>query len=246
MQLNAEDGGNRKYILVQLPEPIEPKKNQTAYNFVKNELKAEPTIFEICKERLIRAAKKIKEETIDKKIAKKEKELQQLQSELNLEERDEKINTLKQEIENLKNQDLGFKIFETMPIWEDYNFEAEEFNPQQELFDTSKLTEDDVKALLTTWKTYDGMPLTEDLETITLDGYPTYYGNGKVYLMHKGFTTNTLKALLEKIDSDRHFEPKSIIAFGYHFESARLRELSENVKNYANKKHIDIEFIIRY
>lgn len=82
MQLNAEDGGNRKYILVQLPEPIDPKKNQTAYDFVKDELKAEPTIFEICKERLIRAAKKIKTETIDKNIAEKEKELQQLQSEL--------------------------------------------------------------------------------------------------------------------------------------------------------------------
>ncbi|MEW5844907.1 MAG: DNA methyltransferase [Bacteroidota bacterium] len=246
MQLNAEDGGNRKFILVQLPEPIEPKKNKTAYDFVRNELKAEPTIFEITRERLIRAAKKIKTETIDKKIAEKEKELQNLQSELNLEGRDEKIATLNQEIAALKNQDLGFKIFETMPIWEDYDFEAAEFNPQLKLFDTSKLTEDDVKALLITWKTYDGMPLTEDLETITLDGYPTCYGNGKLYLMHKGFNTDTLKTLLEKIDSDRHFEPKSIIAFGYHFESARLRELSENVKNYANKKHIDIEFIIRY
>ena len=246
MQLNAEDDGNRKYILVQLPEPIEPKKNQTAYNFVKNELKAEPTIFEITKERLIRSAKKIKTETIDKKITEKEKELQQLQSELNLEERDEKINTLKQEIENLKNQDLGFKVFGTMPIWEDYDFEAETFDSSQTLFDTGKLTEDDIKALLITWKTYDGMPLTEDLEHIDLNGYTAYYGNGKLYLMHKGFTTDTLKTLLEKIDSDRHFEPKTIIAFGYHFESSRLRELSENVKNYSNKKHIDIEFIIRY
>ena len=90
------------------------------------------------------------------------------------------------------------------------------------------------------------MPLTEDLEHIDLNGYTAYYGNGKLYLMHKGFTTDTLKTLLEKIDSDRHFEPKTIIAFGYHFESSRLRELSENVKNYSNKKHIDIEFIIRY
>ena len=62
MQLNAEDGGNRKYILVQLDEPIKPRKNKEAYNFVKNELKAEPTIFEITKERLIRAAKKIETE----------------------------------------------------------------------------------------------------------------------------------------------------------------------------------------
>ncbi|MBD3843690.1 MAG: site-specific DNA-methyltransferase, partial [Campylobacterales bacterium] len=38
MQLNAKDGGNRKFILVQIPEKIDPKKNETAYEFVKNEL----------------------------------------------------------------------------------------------------------------------------------------------------------------------------------------------------------------
>ena len=55
MQLNTEDGGNRKFILVQLPEPIDPKKNKVAYEFVKNELDIEnPTIFDITKERLIR------------------------------------------------------------------------------------------------------------------------------------------------------------------------------------------------
>ena len=73
MQLNAEDGGNRKYILVQLPEPIDPKKNRIAYDFVKNELKIDnPTIFEITKERLIRAGKKIKTEIIKKKIEEKQ------------------------------------------------------------------------------------------------------------------------------------------------------------------------------
>ncbi|MGK9475176.1 site-specific DNA-methyltransferase [Melioribacter sp. OK-6-Me] len=246
MQLNAEDGGNRKFILVQLPEPIDPKKNQTAYDFVKNELKAEPTIFEITKERLIRAAEKIKTETIDTKIKEKENELQELHNQLDLEDKEEKIKKLQNEIEALKRQDLGFKIFETIPIWEDYNFEAEAFDSSQTLFDAGKLNDEDIQALLTTWKTYDGIPLTEELETIDLGGYTSFYGNGKLYLMHKGFTADHLKALLEKIDTDKHFEPKTIIAFGYHFESARLRELSENVKNYANKKQIDIDFVVRY
>ena len=35
MQLNVEDGGNRKYILVQLPEIIDPKKDKIPYDFVK-------------------------------------------------------------------------------------------------------------------------------------------------------------------------------------------------------------------
>ena len=55
MKLNAEDGGNRKYILVQLPEKIEESK--TAFK------EGYKTIDEIGRERIKRAAQKIKEET---------------------------------------------------------------------------------------------------------------------------------------------------------------------------------------
>ena len=33
MRLNAEDGGNRKYVLVQLDEPIEKKEQQRSLRF---------------------------------------------------------------------------------------------------------------------------------------------------------------------------------------------------------------------
>jgi len=54
MQLNAEDGGNRKFIMVQLPEPCDEKSEafKAGYN----------TIAEIGKERIRKAGKKIKEE----------------------------------------------------------------------------------------------------------------------------------------------------------------------------------------
>ena len=61
MRLNAEDGGRRKFVLVQLAEPIDKKKNKEAYDFVKTELKKEPTIFEIAAERLRRAGAKIEQ-----------------------------------------------------------------------------------------------------------------------------------------------------------------------------------------
>lgn len=224
MQLNAEDiangkEGNRKYILVQLPEPINEKKNKIAFDFVKNKLGvSEPTIFEITEERLIRAAKKIQAEQTGKK---------------NLFTGENK-------------QDFGFKVFETQPIWDDYDLEAEKFDPQAQLFDESRLTDEDLQTLLTTWKTYDNIPLTQDLQTVDLDGYMGYYGNGKIYLMGKGFETKNLKALLEKIDGDKNFSPASIIAFGYHFDSKNLREIAENISSYANKKSIDIDFITRY
>lgn len=210
MKLNAEDGANRKYIMVQIAEPIDSKKNKTAYDFVADELKAEPTIFEITKERLLRAARKIKEKNSKHYL------------------------------------DLGFKIFETMPIWEDYEFEAERFENTQTLFDVGKLTIEDTGALITTWKTYDGMLLSKELEAIDLDTYTAHYGHNKLYLMNKGFSTVHLKSLLERIDTDKNFNPTSIIAFGHHFESKSLRELTENIKSYANKKNIDIEFTVRY
>lgn len=55
MQLNAEDGGNRQYIMVQLPEetPEDSEARKAGYN----------TIPDIVKERIRRAGKKIKEES---------------------------------------------------------------------------------------------------------------------------------------------------------------------------------------
>ncbi len=60
MELNAEDGGNRKCILVQIDEPINESKNKTAYDFCKNELKSKnPAISDITIERVKRAGAKI-------------------------------------------------------------------------------------------------------------------------------------------------------------------------------------------
>ena len=55
MQQNAADGGNRKYIMIQLPEPCDKK--SVAYKA------GYPTICEIGKERIRRAGDKIKSET---------------------------------------------------------------------------------------------------------------------------------------------------------------------------------------
>lgn len=63
MRLNAEDGGNRQFILVQIPQPIDAKKQKEAHRFVTETLgKPEATIFEITAERLRRAGAKIEAE----------------------------------------------------------------------------------------------------------------------------------------------------------------------------------------
>ena len=58
MQLNAEDGGNRKFIMVQLPEQTDEKKEAFKAGY--------KTIAEISKERIRRAGKKILEDNATK------------------------------------------------------------------------------------------------------------------------------------------------------------------------------------
>lgn len=63
MRLNAEDGGQRQFILVQIPQPIDPKAQKEAHRFVTETLgKPEATIFEITAERLRRAGARIEAE----------------------------------------------------------------------------------------------------------------------------------------------------------------------------------------
>ncbi|RKV28852.1 site-specific DNA-methyltransferase [Helicobacter pylori] len=60
LELNAEDKGNREFILVQIDEEI--KEDESAYDFCKNVLKsAKPVISDITIERVKRAGAKIKE-----------------------------------------------------------------------------------------------------------------------------------------------------------------------------------------
>ena len=56
MRLNAEDEGTRKFILVQIPQPIDAKKQKDAHAFLTETLgKTDATIFEITAERIRRA-----------------------------------------------------------------------------------------------------------------------------------------------------------------------------------------------
>jgi adenine-specific DNA-methyltransferase len=63
MSQNAADGGNRRYVLVQLPEPLDlENKDQTATADYFKKLGNPLNIAELTKERLRRAGKKIREE----------------------------------------------------------------------------------------------------------------------------------------------------------------------------------------
>jgi adenine-specific DNA-methyltransferase len=101
MELNKEDGGNRKCISVQLPELSDEKSEAYKVGY--------GTIAEISKERIRRASNKIKEEVIAKRKNVEER-IKKLEGELQTEETVQEIKNQKSLIDNLQSQDLGFKV----------------------------------------------------------------------------------------------------------------------------------------
>ncbi|GAQ13481.1 type III restriction-modification system methylation subunit [Myroides odoratimimus] len=109
MDLNKEDGGNRKYICVQLAELCDEKSEAFKVGY--------KTIADISKERLRRVGKKIQTE-IKVEIDKLNTQIKKLQGELPTNENKTEIENLKAKIEQSKAQDLGFKVLQL----EDSNF----------------------------------------------------------------------------------------------------------------------------
>jgi len=93
MQLNAEDGGNRQHIQVQLPETTDAKSEAYKAGY--------KTIAEIGKERIRRAAKKI--------VSEMKAEIKDLKAKKKRSEEEEQ--ELQDKQERLAKLDIGFKVF---------------------------------------------------------------------------------------------------------------------------------------
>jgi adenine-specific DNA-methyltransferase len=107
--LNKKDLSNRKFICVQLPELCEEKGEAFKAGY--------KTIADVSKARILNASAKIKDE-IKLEIKKLEAQIIKLQGELPTDDTKTEIENIKSKIEQLKNQDLGFKVLKL----EDSNF----------------------------------------------------------------------------------------------------------------------------
>jgi len=198
MQLNAEDGGNRRCISVQIDEATDKKSEAYKADY--------KSIFDITKARIEKAAAKIKEENPDYK------------------------------------GDLGFKIFETKPLSEDYLQDISTLSIEQQVLPMMSNNVDD---MLTTWKVYDGIALTQSLEEVDLAGYTAYQYDKVCYLMHTGFISAALVVFLQNLDDTSNaFEIEKLVVNGVNFGSKYQREIYEAITQYKNKKdkHINVEF----
>lgn len=101
MDLNKQDGGNRKYICVQLPELCDEKSEAYKAGY--------KTIAEISKERIRRASRKVNDD-LGLMISELESKIKKLESEIPTDETLAEIKNHQSKIKNLKSQDLGFKV----------------------------------------------------------------------------------------------------------------------------------------
>ncbi|MHC1777540.1 MAG: site-specific DNA-methyltransferase [Lentimicrobium sp.] len=166
IQLNSEDGGNRKFIQVQLPEATDS--NSEAFKAGYN------NICEIGKERIRRAAKQIVNFQIAN-IKEKELELDKLtKGQLSLD--DEKIANIKDEIESIQsvigNLDTGFRVYRLdSSNMQDVYYKPQEYDQKAlDLFadnvKSDRSADDLLAQVMLDW----GLPLSLKIEQVSIAG----------------------------------------------------------------------------
>lgn len=92
----------------------------------------------------------------------------------------------------------------------------------------------------------DKILLSENLNTISLGHYLAYGFGHVLYLVNKGFNTEALKVLIQKLDDEHEFQVSKLVILGHHFDSKAQREIDDAMKNYNNKKSIPVDVVVRY
>lgn len=218
MQLNAEDGGHRKFIMVQLPEKtyhtnkdgkeIPTKGGKAAYDA------GFRSIDQISRERIRRAAKKIRED-----------------NELTLPENFDGsfkhyrvVKPIKQTLENIEDFDPNnTNLFTNM---------VDGFSSQSLEVAGDTAGED---TILTTWLAKDGYSFDTNVEEIKFGNYTAHQvENNRLYLINEGWGADQTRELLNQLGTHQ-LEVQSVVLFGYSFNVAELRELENGLKQLDSK-----------
>lgn len=222
MQLNSEDGGNRKYILVQLPEltytqnsdgtKVARKGSEPAFNA------GYQSIDEISRERIKRASKKIREEKGD-----------QLSETFDGGFKHYRVLEPNQAtLDDLDSFDIETGDF----LDENGNhllIRESDFDDMIKPFSSSSLGFRDgtsgEETILTTWLLSDGYSINSPVDYLDLSGYEVPYVNSeRIYLISEGWSSNQTKSLVNIIGNNEKVI-QTIVIYGYSFGMESLREL---------------------
>lgn len=213
MQLNAEDGGHRKFIMVQLPEKtyhtnsdgseVPTKGGKVAYEA------GFRSIDEISRERIRRAATKIKADN---------------------------------ELTLPADFDGSFKHYRVVKPNRIALERIEEFKPDTDelVLDTVTAFSSDAlgvagnasgeQTVLATWLAKDGYAFDADIQKIDLAGYQgNLVENNRLYLIRENWSSKCTEKLLNLLGTHA-LNLQAVVIFGYSFKLDDLRELENGLK----------------
>ncbi|AJT50790.1 DNA methylase [Limosilactobacillus mucosae LM1] len=213
MQQNLEDGGHRKFIMVQLPEKtyhtnsdgteIPTKGGKAAYEA------GFRSIDEISRERIRRAAAKIKADN---------------------------------ELTLPADFDGSFKHYRVVKPNRIALERIEEFTPDTDelVLDTVTAFSSDAlgvagnasgeQTVLATWLAKDGYAFDADIQKIDLAGYQgNLVENNRLYLIREGWSSESTQKLLNLLGT-HELNVQAVVIFGYSFNLDNLRELENGLK----------------
>lgn len=143
--------------------------------------------------------------------------------------------------------DLGFKHYTLKEPTSTQIEKIESFDPKALVGDTSLVDEFGVPTILTTWLVRDGYGLTPNVKELDLEGYIAYYIDKHLYLINSELTNEAIGALLDKLQSDKDFNPQNIVIYGYAFDFTELSSLKDSLQSVqAGEKSLRINFDTRY
>lgn len=227
MQLNAEDDGHRKFIMVQKPEKtyeVDKETGEAKLDKSGNRIPTKGgkaayeagymTIDPISRERIRRAAKKIRKDnelTLPKDFDGSFKHYRV-------------VKPAKQTLENIEDFDPNnTNLFTNM---------VDGFSSQSLEVAGDAAGED---TILTTWLAKDGYSFDTNVEEIKLGNYTAHQvENNRLYLINEGWGADQTRELLNQLGTHQ-LEVQSVVLFGYSFNVAELRELENGLKQLDSK-----------
>ena len=224
MQLNSEDGGNRQYIMCTLPEPtftvnsdgkeVPTKGGEAAYKA------GYRSIDEISRERIIRAANKIKEE-----------------------------NPLLTESQDFgfKHYRVVTPTQETLDkIDYDDQLQLDLFDDMIDAFSSEKLgvagNADGFDTILHTYLAKDNYQFDVPLQMKDFAGIQLpYVNNQRIYLIANNWRAENTRALVNAIGKNE-LVVQTIVVYGYTLEMESLRELEIAFNQLENKVNLQVRY----
>lgn len=143
--------------------------------------------------------------------------------------------------------DLGFKHYTLKDVDKNTLDKMEHFEADAIITDDTLFNTFGTNTILTTWLIHDGYKFSNSMQRIDFAGYTAYWCENHLYLINPGMTEEAIKSLIDRYNTDGHFNPQNIVLFGYSFDFINMENLKTNIKILRDsEKNLKVNLDVRY